>query len=98
SPRGTLHPFGRLDADQVEAARDHVLRRTNEYEAELALLALEHAMLVVEAVEVVGHADRVVRERLRRAPLGRIGDERGKLQQPLDQLALLARQRLNGRR
>ena len=34
----------------------------------------EHAALVVEAVEVVGDADRVIRERVRAAPLRRLGD------------------------
>ena len=46
-------------------------------------------MLVVEAVEVVRDADRVGRERVRAAPLGRLLDDAGKLGQPLDQVLLL---------
>ena len=78
---------------EVEAARDHELRRAAEREAERLLLALEHAMLVVEAVEVVGDADRVGRDRLRPALLRRLRDDRRQLEQPLDQLALLRRER-----
>src|SRR5205085_135302 len=56
-----LHSFGRFHPDEVEAARDHRLRRAAERETKCLLIALEHAMLVVEAVEVVGHADRILR-------------------------------------
>ena len=45
--------------------------------------------MVVEAVEVVGDADRVRRERVRAAPLRRLGDDSRELGQPLDQLPLL---------
>ncbi len=47
-------------------------------------------MVVVEAVEVVGDADRVRGERVRPAPLGRLGDDLGELGQALDELPLLA--------
>src|SRR5262249_29382882 len=60
--RRILHPLGRRDADKIEAAGDHDLRRTDEREPERALLALEHAVLVVEAMEVVGDPDRVGRQ------------------------------------
>ena len=66
-----------VDPDEVEAARDHGLRRAAEREPEASLLALEHAMLVVEAVEVVGDADRVRGMRLRPALRGGVrGDRR----------------------
>ena len=45
-------------------------------EPERLRLALEHAVVVVEAVEVVRDADRVRRDRLRPAPLRRLGDDR----------------------
>src|SRR5690242_9882446 len=61
------HPFRRLDADEIETGCDHPLRRHAETEPERLLLALEHAMLVVEAVEIVGDADRMGRDRLRPA-------------------------------
>src|SRR5690349_16879415 len=60
-----LHSFRRVDPDEVEAPRDHRLRRAAQREPERLLVALEHAMLVVEAVKVVGHADRILRDRLR---------------------------------
>src|SRR4051794_28618227 len=65
-----LHTVGGLDADEPQTRGDHLLGRTAERQAERFLLALEHAMLVVEAVEVVGDADRIGRDRLR-AALGR---------------------------
>src|SRR5436305_12481324 len=43
-----LHPFGRFDADEIEAARDHRFRRAAEAGPERLLLALEHSVLVVE--------------------------------------------------
>src|SRR5437868_9148358 len=46
-----LHPFGRFHAYQVEAARDHALRRPAEPQPERLLLDAEDAALVVEAVE-----------------------------------------------
>ena len=52
-------------------------------------LGAEHLVVVVEAVEVVGDADRVVRDRVRAAPLGRLGDDGRELGEPLDQVALL---------
>ena len=72
----SLHALGRVDPDEVETARDHGLRRAAEREPERLLLALEHAVLVVEAVEVVGDADRVLRDPLRPALLRRVGDDR----------------------
>ena len=53
----------------------------------------EHLVVVVEAVEVVGDADRVGRDRMRRAPLGRLGDDLRELGEPLDEVALLRRER-----
>ena len=61
-------------------------------EAERLRVALEHAVLVVEAVEVVGDADRVGRDRVRPAALGGLRDDARELGQPLDQLALLGRE------
>src|SRR5690348_17769075 len=55
------HPVRCLDSDEVETGCDHPLRRHAEAQPEGLLLALEHAMLVVEAVEVVGDADRIRR-------------------------------------
>ena len=65
-----LHPVGRLDADEVEAPCEHRLRRRDEAEPERLRHRAEHLVLVVEAVEVVGEPDRVVRERVRGAPGG----------------------------
>src|SRR6185312_11364243 len=48
------HPFRCLHPDEPQAARDHRLRRAAEAEPERLLRALEHAVLVVEAMEVVG--------------------------------------------
>ena len=48
---------------------------------------------MVEAMEVVSHADRVVRDRVCRPPLGRLRCDRRQLEQPLDELPLLHRQR-----
>ena len=53
---------------------------------------LEHAVVVVEAVEVVGDADGVRRQRVGRAPLGGFGDDGRKLDEPLDEAALLGRE------
>ena len=78
----------RFDADEVEAAGDHRLRCAAETEPERLLLALEHAVLVVEAVEVVRHADRVLRDRLRPAFRDRLLGDGRELGEPLDQLAL----------
>ena len=49
--------------------------------------------MVVEAVEVVRDPDRVRRQRVRRPSLGRLGDESGKFEQPLDELPLLVLER-----
>jgi hypothetical protein len=87
-----LHPVRCLDPDQVEGARDHDLRRPDKCEPEGLLLALENAVLVVEAVEVVGDPDRVRGQRLRPSMLGGVGRDRRQLQQPLDQLTLLQRE------
>ena len=46
-------------------------------------------MLVVEAVEVVGDADRVDRNRVRGATLRGLGHDHGEVRQALDQIALL---------
>ena len=56
------------DADEVEAAGDDVAGGGDQCEPErllLAALRLEHDVLVVEAVEVVGEPDRVHRDRMR---------------------------------
>src|SRR5689334_12151461 len=88
-----LHPLGSLDRDQVERLRDHVLRRPTEAEPErLRLAALEHAVVVVEAVEVVGELDRVGREGVRAAPLRRRLDDAGEVDDPFDQVPLLLRE------
>src|SRR5205823_3416470 len=87
------HPFRCLDPDEVETACDHGLGRAAEAEPERFLLALEHAVLVVEAVEVVGDADRVGRNALRPALQERVGDDLGKLGEPLHELSFLGGQR-----
>src|SRR4051812_3933417 len=78
-----LHSLRRLDPDQVEGAGDHALRGPAQREAKRLLVALEHAMLVVEAVEVVRDADRVRRQPLRAALLDSVGDDGGELGEPL---------------
>src|SRR5581483_628056 len=83
-----LHPLRCLDADELETPCDHRPGRPAERESERFLLALEDAVLVVEAVEVVGDADRVCRNPLRPPPLGRLAHHRRKLRQPLDELPL----------
>src|ERR1700688_21677 len=88
-----LHPVRCFDADELQAARDHRLRRPAEAEPEGLLLALEHAMLVVEAVKVVGDADGVRRDRLRPAMLGRLAQYAGELGEPFDELSLLGLER-----
>src|SRR5882757_5248698 len=72
-----LHAVRRRDPDQVERACDHGLRGAAEREAERLLIALEDSVLVVEAVKVVGDADRVLRDRLGAALLHRVGDDGG---------------------
>src|SRR5215471_5105805 len=62
-----LHPLRRLDSDEIETARHDELGRTAEGQPERLVLRFEHAMLVVEAVEVVGDPDRVGRNRMRPA-------------------------------
>src|SRR5947209_915507 len=89
-----LHPVRCLDSDELEAACDHRLRRAAEPEAERLLVALEHAMLVVEAVEVVRQTDRIRRDALRAAALGRLARDGRELGEPLHDVALLGRQRL----
>src|SRR5689334_12594161 len=88
------HPVRCLDADEVEGPRDHRLRRAAEAEPERLLLALEHAMLVVEAVEVVCDADRVRRDALRAAAVGRLPRDRRELGEPFHEVAFLGRQGL----
>ncbi len=50
-------------------------------------------MLVVEAMEVVGDADRVRGNTLRAALHERVGNDLGQLGEPLHELALLGRER-----
>src|SRR5439155_9574222 len=88
-----LHPVWGFHPDEIEAARDHRLGRPAEAEPEGLRVALEHAVAGVEAVEVVGDADRVVRDPLRPAPLGRLGGDIGELGEPFDQIALLGLER-----
>src|SRR6185503_9398543 len=76
-----LHPLGRLHPDEVESAREHGARRLHQREPERLLLALEHTVLVVEAVEVVGELDRVLGHRLRAAALGRLPHHGGEVRQ-----------------
>src|SRR5205823_6295271 len=91
--RMRLHPVGRLDADQVERARDHASCRAHEAEAEGLRLLAEHAVAVVEAVEVVGEPDRVVGDPLRAAPGRGLAHDRRELGQALDQRPFLRLQR-----
>src|SRR5439155_6780618 len=97
-----LHPLGRLDADEIERSRDHRLGRPAQAEAEaLRRAALEHPVLVVEAVEVVRELDRVRGQRVRTAARGRRLDGAGEVDDPLDQVALLGSElfrRLGARR
>src|SRR5215211_2200657 len=97
-PEMFSHSVGRLHPDQVEAPRNHRLRRPAEGEPECLRVTLEHAVLGVEAVEVVSHADGVVRDRVRPAPLGRLGNDARKLQQALDEVPLLLGYRRRRRR
>src|SRR3989440_1185651 len=83
-----LHPLGRLDPDQIEAPCDHVLRRPAERESELLLVRADDAEVVVEAVEVIGDADGVDRQRVRGAPLRRLDGNRREVRQALEQVAL----------
>src|SRR5690348_5864422 len=89
-----LQPVRCLDSDELQAAPDHRLRRAAEAEAERLLLALEDAMLVVEAVEVVRKADRVRRDALRSAAVGRLPRDRRELGEPFHEVAFLGRQGL----
>src|SRR5215471_4723673 len=88
-----LHPLRRPDSDQIEAARDHQLRRAAEREPERLVLGFEHAVLVVEAVEVVGDADRICGDRVGPAAFSRFTNDFRELEQPLHQLALLGLER-----
>src|SRR3954453_10596384 len=87
------HPFRCLDSDEVEAACDHSLGRAAEPEPECLLLALEHSVLVVEAVEVVGDADRVSRDPLRATPDERFRSDPRQLGEALHELTLLRGER-----
>src|SRR4051812_12764012 len=87
------HPFRCLDPDEVEAARDHGLGGAAESEPESLLLALEHSVLVVEAVEVVGDADRVSRDPLGPPPGDRLRGDPRQLGKPLHELTLLRGER-----
>src|SRR5262245_40036856 len=93
-----LHPFRRVHSHEVQALRYHVLDGQDECEPKGLLLGLEDAMLVVEAVEVVGHADRVDRDRMWCAALGRLACDLRELEEPFYELALLARQLRDTRR
>src|SRR6188508_3401342 len=95
---GNLHPLGCFDPQEVERASDHGRGCLAKSEAERLLLALEHAVVVVEAVEVVGDADGVRREGMRAATLGRLGHDRGELGEPLDELTLRRLDRARGLR
>ena len=80
---------------------DDVARGRDEREPErlvLAALRRQHPVVVVEAVEVVGEPDRVHRDRVRAAPLGRLAHDGRELGEPLDELALLGRERHARRR
>src|SRR2546423_6476981 len=85
----TLHPFGRRDSDEIEAAGDDALCGAHELEPERLRLGADHTVLVVEAMEVVRHADGVDGDRVRSPAFRCLGGDRGKLEQPLDQVALL---------
>ena len=76
----------------MKRARDHRLGRATQREPEGFLIRADHAALVVEAVEVVGDLDRVDRDRVRAAALGRLRDHAGEFREPLDQLSLLGRE------
>ena len=91
--RSASHAVGGGDADQVEGACDDRPRRLAEGEAERLRLGAQHFVVVVEAVEVVRNADRIVRNRVCCPPLGRLGGNPWKLDQPLDEVALLRRER-----
>src|SRR5436305_4760642 len=90
------HPVRCLDADEVEAARDHRLRRAAEAEPERFLVALEHPVLLVEAVEIIGDADRVGRNGLRASFGEGVLHDAGQLGEPLHELTLLRRERGDG--
>src|SRR4029079_9202950 len=92
----TSHALRGLDAEQVEADGDHRLRGRAERQAEALCLRLEHAVVVVEAVEVVRDADRVRREGVRAAALRRLPHDAGQLEKPLHELTLLGRERPRG--
>src|SRR5215211_5101026 len=90
--RSASHALGGFDSDEVEAAGDDALRRLGERKPEGFGFAFEHAMVMVEAVEVIGEADGVDRECVRAAPLGRLRDGLGELGEPLHEVALLRRE------
>src|SRR6266581_6432428 len=92
STRGTLHPFGRLDSDEIEAARDDALRGAHELQPERFGLRADDAMLVVEAMKVVGDPDGIDRDRMRCTTLCSLCDDEGELQEPFDQVPLLLRE------
>src|SRR5262245_25342499 len=88
-----LHAFGRDDADQIQRPGDDYLRRAAEAESKgLRLAAFEHAVVMVEAMEIVGEVDGVVGELMRGAPLGRLCDDGRELDESFDQGPLLGRQ------
>ena len=58
----------------------------------VCLRRADHLVVVVEAVKVVGEPDRVRRNRVRRPPLGRLGDDARELEDPFHEIAFLGRQ------
>ena len=83
----------RVDSDKVEAARDDTSASRGRARGGSLLLALEHAMLVVEAVEVVGDADRIRGIACGPRFAAASATTRRELGEALDQLPLLLRQR-----
>src|ERR1700730_8536494 len=57
-PTPVSHALWRLDPDHVESALNHRRSRGAQREPERLLAAFQYAVLVVEAVKVVGNADR----------------------------------------
>ena len=83
------HSLRSFYPDQIEAACHDDLRRAAQAQTEGLRVALEHPVLGVEAMEVVGDADRIGRDRVRAAPLGRLGSDPGQLEEAPDQALLV---------
>src|SRR5437867_3146537 len=92
STKRTPHPFGRVDSDEIETPGNDALRRTDQPQPECLGLRPDDAVLVVEAVEVVCDPDGVDRDGVWCAALRGLGSHRRKLQEPLDESALLLRE------